>query len=79
MRVTIRKAAEITGYTEKAIRAKIERGVWPQGEVWDYAPDNRILVDMGGFERWAEGRGSERSESRSRLTSNTRGSAAGSG
>jgi hypothetical protein len=29
--VRIRKAAEATGYTEKAIRQKIDKGVWLQG------------------------------------------------
>lgn len=77
--VTIRRASELSGYTEKAIRAKIERGVWPQGEVWKYAPDNRVLVSVAGFNRWVEGQGSGRSARVCRSTSATRGSAVGSG
>ena len=46
-------AAE-SGYTEDAVRAKIERGVWLQGDVWFRAPDNRLLIDIEAFYAWAE-------------------------
>lgn len=52
--VTIPLAARITGYTEKAIRRKIEDGVWVEGREYVRAPDGHILVSMRGFERWAE-------------------------
>ena len=39
------KAAELTGYSEKAIRRKIEDGVWLEGHEYVRAPDGRILVD----------------------------------
>jgi hypothetical protein len=54
--VTIERAAQLTGYSEKAIRRKIEEGVWREGREWKRAPDNRILVLMEGYQRWAEGR-----------------------
>lgn len=58
--VTIKKAVELTGYTDTAIRQKIDNDVWKEGEVWLRAPDNRILIDMEGYELWAEtGRASE--------------------
>ena len=53
--VTIKRFAEIAGYTEKAVRRKIESGVWLEGSVWVKAPDGRILIDVEAFERWAEG------------------------
>lgn len=51
--VTIQRAAELTGYTVRAIETKIERGVWAYGKVWIRAPDNRVLIDMQGYEEWA--------------------------
>lgn len=52
--VTIKKFSELTGYTEKAIRAKIERGEWIEGAIFKRAPDNRILIDIEGFQSWVE-------------------------
>ena len=46
-------AAE-TGYTVKALRIKIERGVWVQGREWRKAPDGRILVGRREYDKWAE-------------------------
>lgn len=51
--VLIRKAAEATGYTEKAIRRKIEEGTWRQGLEYVKAPDNHILIDLKAVEQWA--------------------------
>ena len=51
--VTIRKFSELSGYSEGAVRKKIERGEWLQGAMWLKAPDGRILVDLVSFERWA--------------------------
>jgi hypothetical protein len=53
--VTIGKFAEMTGYTEKAIRHKIDLGVWIEGRVFKRAPDNRILIDIEGYDQWAAG------------------------
>ena len=44
-----------TGYTEKAVERKIESGAWRQGHEYRIAPDGHVLVDMKGYERWAEG------------------------
>lgn len=52
--VTIEKAAQVTGYSRRAIEAKIERGVWLKGLVWVNAPDGRRLISMKGFQQWAE-------------------------
>lgn len=50
--VTIKRFSEIAGYTEKAVRRKIESGVWLQDAIWVKAPDGRILIDLEAFERW---------------------------
>ena len=52
--VTIGLAASLTGYSKDAIRTKIRGGVWPERQVWLKAPDNRLLIDMEGYERWVE-------------------------
>ena len=54
--VTVRKASEISGYSEDAIRSKIADGTWLEGQVWRRAPDNRILISKTGYDEWAEGR-----------------------
>ena len=41
------------GYTPDAVRSKIKRGDWLEGEVWIKAPDVRILIDCEGYEKWA--------------------------
>jgi hypothetical protein len=53
--VRISKAALDTGYTEKAIRSKIQNGVWLQGVIWIKAPDGSIFIDLGAVEKWIEG------------------------
>jgi hypothetical protein len=53
--VTIKKAAELSGYSETAIRRKREEGVWLQGDIWIKTPDGRILISIEGIEGWAEG------------------------
>jgi hypothetical protein len=53
--VTIRKFSEMSGYTEKAVYRKIEDGIWVEGQQYCRAPDNRILMNLEGYEKWAEG------------------------
>jgi hypothetical protein len=52
--VQIWKFCELTGYTEKAVRAKIQTGVWLQNRVWRKAPDGRILISVEGYRDWVE-------------------------
>ena len=52
--VTIRKAAEVTGYSERAIEEKIAKGVWLKGREWTHAPDGRRLIIMKGYQQWVE-------------------------
>ncbi len=53
--VRVNKFAELTGYTDKAVRCKIAEGVWLEGKQWRRAPDGAILVDLVGYEQWVEG------------------------
>ena len=50
--VTVEKFAEISGYTKDAIRMKIKRKVFPEGDVYYKAPDGRDLIDIEGYEKW---------------------------
>jgi hypothetical protein len=52
--VLLNIAAQMTGYTVKAMERKIERGDWIEGKVWRRAPDGRIFVDLIGFQKWVE-------------------------
>ncbi|WP_230588671.1 hypothetical protein [Sphingobium yanoikuyae] len=52
--VRVRKFAEISGYTEKAIYRKIEDGVWLAGKEFRRAPDGNICIDIEGYEKWVE-------------------------
>ena len=57
--VTVAKFSAESGYTEDAIRTKIQDGVWPEGDVWIKAPDGRTLINIEGYNEWAT-RGSTR-------------------
>lgn len=52
--VLIKRFAEITGYTEKAVRRKIEEGVWLQGVHFRKAPDGHLMMDLEAFYKWVE-------------------------
>jgi hypothetical protein len=52
--VLIKKASELTGYTEKALNNKIDDGVWAQGLHWKKAPDGRRMINLEKFEEWVE-------------------------
>ncbi|MBH2977770.1 excisionase [Serratia marcescens] len=52
--VRVKKAAELTGYSETALYDKMQKGVWPEGKLWRYAPDNRKLINMEEYDRWVE-------------------------
>jgi hypothetical protein len=43
----------ITGYSVKAMERKIERADWIEGREWIRAPDNRVMLDVLGYEKWA--------------------------
>lgn len=52
--VTIDLAATLSGLTEKAIRRKIEEGVWAEGKHYRRR-DNRVFIDMIEYEKWVSG------------------------
>jgi hypothetical protein len=54
--LTIAKYAAESGYSEKAIRRKIEDGVWLELREYRRAPDGHIMINVEGVERWVEGR-----------------------
>lgn len=54
--ITINRFSLLTGYSERAVRAKISEGVWLKHQVWCKAPDGRILLSIRGYEAWVEGR-----------------------
>lgn len=49
---TIRRAAEALGLTEKAIRRKIEQGIWLEGRHYHRGPDGHLYIDIPGVQRW---------------------------
>jgi len=51
--VTVKKAAELTGYSESAIRNKINIGIWPENIVWKWGNDGVQLILMEGYNKWA--------------------------
>jgi hypothetical protein len=58
--VLIPLAALCTGFSEKAIRRKIEDGVWVDGREYRYGPDGHIYISIKGYCTWVEqGRGSK--------------------
>lgn len=76
--VTVNYHASRTGLTEKAIRARIERGEWLEGAVWRKT-GGRIFISEEGFQLWVEDRGSELLAIACKSTSNGRASGAGRG
>jgi len=53
--VTIKKLAELTGYSAGALRKKIERGVLVENMHYVRSPDSRILISLRAFQAWALG------------------------
>jgi hypothetical protein len=45
----------ITGYTDKAVRRKIEDGIWRQGKHYRKAPDGHVTMDLQAYYEWVEG------------------------
>jgi hypothetical protein len=52
--VLIPKAAELTGYTRRAIELKIARGQWREGLEYVKAPDGHRMISLEGVKRWVE-------------------------
>lgn len=52
--VLIPRFCALTGYTEKAVRRKIETGKWAEGVIWKKGPDRHIFVNLEAYEQWVE-------------------------
>lgn len=57
--VTIKKLAELTGYSAGALRKKIERGILAEGLHFLRAPDGRIHISLPAYHAWLQGRPTE--------------------
>jgi hypothetical protein len=71
--VVIPLAAMITGLSEKAIRRKIEEGIWLEDREYKRGPDGHIYISIKGYSSWVEAgstSGRSPSVSRSRSTAN---------
>jgi hypothetical protein len=53
--VTVKRASELTGLSEKAIRRKREEGIWREGRELLIGPDGRIYIDMEAYTKWVRG------------------------
>lgn len=53
--VRIKKFVMMSGYTEKAVRKKIERGDWLEGYEYHRSTNGEITIYIPGYERWARG------------------------
>lgn len=45
-------AEKATGLTVKAMRRKIDDGVWLQGREYDKGPDGHIYISISGYISW---------------------------
>lgn len=52
--VLIPRFCELTGYTEKAVRRKIDDMVWVEGREYRRSPDGRIHIDLDGYDKWLQ-------------------------
>jgi hypothetical protein len=52
--VLVNKFCELTGYTDKAVRRKIEEGVWVEGIHYRRAPDGHLTIDIQNYYNWVE-------------------------
>jgi hypothetical protein len=53
--VLLTKFAEETGYTEAAVRQKIQRGDFVKGVHWRHSPDKRVQINLEAYEQWVLG------------------------
>lgn len=52
--VTIKKFAELSGYSEEATRQKIKKSQWQNRVHFKKAPDGRILINLVEVHKWIE-------------------------
>ena len=54
--VLIRRLAELTGYTIKAMQPTTGNGVWIEQREWSLAPNGQPMIDIKGFSATARAR-----------------------
>ena len=52
--ILIHVFSTVTGYTDKAVRRKIEDGVWIEGKHYRRAPDGRVTMNLPAYYKWVE-------------------------
>ena len=50
--ITVKKYAELTGYSEEAIRQKTKKGIWILNKEVTKAPDGRLMINIEEVEAW---------------------------
>lgn len=45
---------QLTGYTDKAVRGKIDQGVWHEGTHYKRAPDGHVTMNLQEYYKWVE-------------------------
>jgi hypothetical protein len=50
----IPKFVDGTGHTARAVETKIHRGIWVESQHYRRAPNDSILMDMDGYNKWVE-------------------------
>lgn len=53
--ILIKAFCDKTGYTDKAVRRKIESGIWREGEMYVKSPDGHIHIIVEAYNRWVKG------------------------
>jgi len=48
----LNKMQELFGYSPNALRCKITRQQWPEGDLWCKTPDNRLVMNPLRFSQW---------------------------
>ncbi len=46
--------AALSGYSYEAIRQKCYQGIWPQGIIWQRAPDRHLMINWRAADIWIE-------------------------
>jgi hypothetical protein len=54
--VLIHVFCAMTGYTDKAVRRKIEDGKWLEGKHYRKSPDGHIHMNIEEYRKWIEGK-----------------------
>ena len=56
------KFCDLTGYSDKAVRRKIQEGIWTQEREYRKAPDGHTMMNLENYENWVEKRTCQEAE-----------------